>query len=135
MLNLLRMNVVSDQEFEELINESMDELPQQYITGLKNVAVTFDDEPSASQREKLKLTCHQTLYGLYEGIPLTQRGGNYSGVLPDKITIFKLPMLHQSRTTDELKQHVKHTLWHEIAHYYGLNHDRIHALENKREIS
>ncbi|HUP26311.1 MAG TPA: metallopeptidase family protein, partial [Candidatus Limnocylindrales bacterium] len=84
---------ISDEQFEALINESMDELPQQYIKRLNNVAVTYDDEPSPEQREKLKLTCHETLFGLYEGIPLTKRNGNYSMVLPDKITIFKLPMI------------------------------------------
>lgn len=132
MLNLLSIMIdISDEQFEQLINESMDELPQEYIKGLKNVAVTYDDEPTPEQREKLKLTCHQTLYGLYEGIPLTKRNGSYSMVLPDKITIFKLPMLHTSQNLAELKKQVKHTLWHEIAHYYGLDHDRIHALEKK----
>lgn len=131
MLNLLSMNDISDQDYERLINESMDELPQHYITGLKNVAVTYEDEPTEEQRERLKLNCHQTLYGLYEGIPLTKRGNGYSFVLPDKITLFKKPMLHSSSDTNELKKHVKHTLWHEIAHYYGLDHDRIHMLETK----
>jgi predicted Zn-dependent protease with MMP-like domain len=125
------MNDISDQDYEQLINESMDELPQQYITGLKNVAVTYEDEPTPEQRERLKLTCHQTLYGLYEGIPLTKRGNGYSFVLPDKITLFKKPMLYSSSDINELKTHVKHTLWHEIAHYYGLDHDRIHMLETK----
>ncbi len=131
MLNLLSMITISDEQFEQLINESMDELPQQYIKGLKNVAITYDDEPTPEQREKLKLTCHQTLYGLYEGIPLTRRGASYSFVLPDKITLFKLPMLFASGSVGELKKQVKHTLWHEIAHYYGLDHDRIHYLEGK----
>jgi predicted Zn-dependent protease with MMP-like domain len=125
------MMEITDEQFELLINESMDELPEQYITGLKNVAVTYDDEPTPDQREKLKLTCHQSLYGLYEGIPLTRRNGNYSMVLPDKITLFKNPMIQTSGNSDEIKQQVKHTLWHEIAHYYGLDHDRIHSLENK----
>lgn len=130
-LTIGRMNEISDQDYEQLINESMDELPQQYITGLKNVAVTYEDEPTPEQRERLKLTCNQTLYGLYEGIPLTKRGNGYSFVLPDKITLFKKPMLYSSSDISELKQHVKHTLWHEIAHYYGLDHDRIHSLETK----
>lgn len=122
---------VSDEQFEALINESMDELPQDYIMRLDNVAITYDDEPSADQRKRIKLGCHQSLYGLYEGVPLTKRNSNYSMVLPDKITIFKFPMLQSTQTLSELKKQVKHTLWHEIAHYYGLDHDRIHALENK----
>lgn len=121
---------ITDEQFETVINQAMDELPEQHIKGLKNVAITFEDEPSAEQREKLKLSCHQSLYGLYEGIPLTKRNGNYSMVLPDKITIFKFPILQSSRSMSDIKQQVKHTLWHEIAHYYGLDHDQIHKLEN-----
>lgn len=120
---------ITDEQFEQLINESMDELPQEYITGLKNVAVTFDDEPTAEQRQKQQLRPDQTLFGLYEGIPLTKRGAGYNLVLPDKITIFKGPITNASRDAASLKAQVKHTLWHEIAHYYGLDHDRIHAIE------
>ena len=122
---------VSDEHFEALINEAMGELPQEYIKGLDNVAITFDDEPSATQREKLKLRCHDTLYGLYEGIPRTQRGSNYAMVLPDKITLFKKPIEHTSHDMNALKAQIKNTLWHEIAHHYGLGHNRIHKLEQK----
>lgn len=120
---------ISDVQFEELINQSMDELPQEYIRGLKNVAVTFDDEPTPEQRQKQQLSPDQTLFGLYEGIPLTRRGAGYNLVLPDKITIFKGPITRASHDAASLKAQVKHTLWHEIAHYYGLDHDRIHAIE------
>lgn len=122
---------VSDEVFEKLISESMDELPQEYVTGLNNVLVTYEDEPTAEQREQLKLRCNETLFGLYQGIPRTQRNNNYTMVLPDRITIFKNPMLHVSHDMAALKHQVKHTLWHEIAHHYGLDHDRIHALEGK----
>lgn len=122
---------VSDEQFDALISESMDELPQEYIKRLDNVAVVYDDQPSPEQRQKLKLRCDQSLYGLYEGIPLTKRGAGYNLVLPDKITIFKHPMLQLAHDLADLKRQVKHTLWHEIAHYYGLDHNRIHALEQK----
>lgn len=122
---------ISDEQFEQLINESMDELPQEYIKRLNNIAVVYEDEPTSEQRQKLRLRCDQSLFGLYEGVPLTKRGAGYNLVLPDKITIFKYPMLHIANNLGELKKQVKHTLWHEIAHYYGLDHDRIHALENK----
>jgi predicted Zn-dependent protease with MMP-like domain len=109
----------------------MDELPEQYMRNLDNVAVTYADEPTPDQREKLKLHCNQTLYGLYEGIPRTQRGAGYNLVLPDKITIFKNPILYSSADMTTLKKQIKHTLWHEIAHHYGLDHGRIHQLESK----
>ena len=109
----------------------MDELPEEYISRLDNVAVTYEDEPTPEQRLKLKLRCDQTLFGLYEGIPLTKRGMGYNLVLPDKITIFKWPLMAASRDIHDLKKRTKHTLWHEIAHYYGLDHKRIHELESK----
>ncbi|MDZ7785737.1 MAG: metallopeptidase family protein [Candidatus Saccharibacteria bacterium] len=122
---------VSDERFEEIINLTMDELPQKYIAGLDNVAITYEDEPSPGQREKLKLRCDSLLFGLYEGVPRTSRGGINNLVLPDKITLFKKPILHVSADEVQLKSNVKHTLWHEIAHYYGLDHEHIHAIEKR----
>lgn len=122
---------VSNDEFDQLITTAMDELPEAYVSQLDNVAITFENEPSPEQRVKLRLRCNQTLYGLYEGVPMTQRGSNYSFVLPDKITIFKKPIEHTSGSMNELKAQIKNTLWHEIGHHYGLDHDRIHHLEDK----
>lgn len=120
---------ISDDEFSKLIGECMDELPERYVLGMKNVLVTYEDEPTEEQRRKQKLQAYQTLYGLYEGVPLTKRNAGYQFVLPDRITIFKLPMLHSSSDMTQLKAQVKHTLWHEIAHYYGLDHERIQEIE------
>ncbi len=120
---------VSDEQFDKLIGQSMDELPQEYITGMKNVVVTFENNPSPQQRLKQQLRQDQTLFGLYEGIPLTRRGAGYNLVLPDKITIFKGPISQSSTDMPSLKRQVKHTLWHEIAHHFGLDHDRIHEIE------
>lgn len=126
---MVSMLTMSDEEFEKLLGEAMDTLPEKYVKGLNNVLVTYEDEPTAEQRTQLKLHCNQTLYGLYQGIPRTQRGAGYNMVLPDKITIFKHPILYSVASLEELKEQIRHTLWHEIAHHYGLDHDRIHALE------
>lgn len=120
---------VTDDEFDDIISSALEELPKQYTQNMKNVAIVMADDPTPEQRDKLNLHCNQTLYGLYEGIPLTKRGANYNLVLPDKITIFKNPILYSSPTKDAFKAQVKHTLWHEIAHHYGLDHDRIHEIE------
>lgn len=125
------MNEFSDEQFDTLITRAMDELPQEYIRGLQNVAIVMADEPDAVQREKLKLRHDHLLLGLYEGVPRTARTGNEAGILPDKITLFKYPILTVSRNDEELFEQIKRTLWHEIAHYYGLDHDRIHHLETK----
>lgn len=129
------MPPLSDKDFEAMISRAIDSLPENRIKGLDNVAITYDDEPSSDQRKKLNLRGSQTLYGLYEGIPLTKRAAAsslFSGTpmtLPDKITIFKLPILAGASSLKEVEEQVKHTLWHEIAHYYGLDHDQIGRLE------
>ena len=122
---------LSDQQFDSLISRAMDELPQEYITGLDNVAIVYDDEPTDEQKQKMKLDSHHLLLGLYEGIPLTRRGSGYSFVLPDKITLFKRPILAVVHSESELFEQIKRTLWHEIAHYYGLDHDRMDQLRQK----
>jgi predicted Zn-dependent protease with MMP-like domain len=120
---------ISDQKFDELISRAMDELPQKYIKGLDNVAIVYADDPDEHQRIKTNLRPNSLLFGLYEGIPLTKRGAGYNFVLPDKITLFKNPILAVVHTPDQLFEHIKRTLWHEIAHYYGLDHDRIDELQ------
>lgn len=127
------MYELTDEQFDALITRAMDELPQEYIQGLNNVAIVMADEPTQEQNVKMKLRKEgKILLGLYEGIPLTQRGASYTFVLPDKITLFKHSILRVVHNEDELFEQIKRTLWHEIAHYYGLGHGRIHELESKR---
>jgi predicted Zn-dependent protease with MMP-like domain len=122
---------ITDEQFDSIISNALDELPKQYTDNMKNVAIVMADDPTEDQRVKLKLRCHETLFGLYEGIPLTKRGAGYNLVLPDKITLFKNPLISASHDLAAFEKQVKHTLWHEIAHHFGLDHDRIHELENK----
>lgn len=125
------MRELSDEAFDALITRAMDELPQEYIHGLENVAIVMADEPNQHQVDKLKLRHDHLLLGLYEGVPRTGRTGNEAGLLPDKITLFKYPILAVSNDEASLFEQVKRTLWHEIAHYYGLDHDRIDQLEGR----
>lgn len=111
----------------------MDALPERFGERMNNVAVVYADDPTPEQRKKLQLRGYQTLFGLYEGIPLTQRGIAYNMVLPDKITLFKNPIAAVSHDMASLRDQVKHTLWHEVAHHFGLDHERIHELDEKRE--
>lgn len=123
---------VSDKEFEKLIADVMDELPEHYAKNMNNVAITYEDQPNAEQREKMNLRGSHTLLGLYEGIPLPQRGAGYMMVLPDKITLFKKPLIRASHSHESFKAQVKHTLWHELAHHFGLDHDKIYEAEDRR---
>lgn len=120
---------ISDQQFENLIAQVMDELPGHYASEMDNVAITWAEEPTIEQSAKMKLRVNETLFGLYEGIPLTNRGAGYSLVLPDKITLFKNPLTQACSSLNALKVHIKHTLWHELAHHYGLDHGHINSLE------
>jgi predicted Zn-dependent protease with MMP-like domain len=124
---------ISDKEFEQIIADAIDSLPEKYTSRMDNVAIVYEDDPSPEQRTELALRCNQTLFGLYQGIPLTRRGIGYNMVLPDKITIFKNPLLAASRDHAHLQDNVRHTLWHELAHHFGLGHDRIHELDRKRK--
>ena len=120
---------ITDEEFDALVTRAMDELPQEYITQLDNVAIVYDDNPTEEQIQRMKLDDNHLLLGLYEGIPRTQRGTGYNLVLPDKITLFKNQILAVVSSKEELFEQIKRTLWHEIAHHYGLDHDRIDHLE------
>ena len=122
------MHIVTDEIFEDLINQSIGSLPKSHLKYLENVAILKQDLPTLEQREKNSLRDNQTLLGLYEGVPLSHRQGG-TKILPDKITLFKIPLESISSNEEELKNNIRHTIWHEIAHYFGLNHEQIKALE------
>ncbi|PID99615.1 hypothetical protein CSA80_00325 [Candidatus Saccharibacteria bacterium] len=119
---------ISEQAFHELIDRAFDSLPAKHRDRVKNVAIVTADEPTPQQRKELKLRGNETLLGLYSGVPLPQRQGK-EPVVPDVITLFKLPLLARSSGEVSLYENIRHTLWHEIAHYYGLDHEKIHELE------
>jgi len=122
------MFTISDEAFADLIDQSFDELPKEHRKAVKNVAIVYAEDPTEDQREQLRLACNQTLYGLYEGVPLARRQG-VTAYPPDKITIFKGPLQRDAVDYADLRRKVHHTLWHEVAHYFGLNHTQIHELE------
>ncbi|MBO8190614.1 metallopeptidase family protein [Streptomyces oryzae] len=122
------------EEFEELVAEALDRIPPELTRLMDNVAVFVEDEPPASDPE---------LLGLYEGTPLTERGEWYAGVLPDRITIYRGPTLRMveresNRESDQeggdgggregVVEEVEITVVHEIAHHFGIDDDRLHAL-------
>lgn len=121
---------VSDKQFKAIVAEAIDGIPAPYIDRLENVAFIIEDTPTPEQSKELGLHCQDLLFGLYEGVPLPQRQGTIK-LLPDKITLFKKPLEMVSEDIDDLTKHTKHTIWHEVAHYYGLNHAKIHEIENR----
>lgn len=113
-----------------MVSRAIDGIPPPYIDRLQNVAFIIEDEPTPKQSAELGLRCQDLLFGLYEGVPLPRRQGT-TKLLPDKITLFKKPLEAVSHNIDDLAKRVKHTVWHEVAHYYGLNHAKIHEIENR----
>jgi predicted Zn-dependent protease with MMP-like domain len=119
---------ISDEHFQQLIDNAFEKLPKLHRDNIKNVAILYADEPTPEQRTQLALRNDQTLLGLYEGVPLSQRQG-IEQTFPDRITLFKGSLTASVGSEHDLQQEIYHTLWHEVAHYYGLDHEKIHALE------
>ena len=107
------------EEFEEQVAEALDRIPPELTRLMDNVAVFVEDEPPADDPE---------LLGLYEGTPLTDRGEWYAGVLPDRITIYRGPTLRMCATREEVVAETEVTVVHEIAHHFGIDDARLHAL-------
>lgn len=124
------MRFISQEEFDEIVAGAIDSIPQKYLSRLENIAFIVEDDPSLAQRQRLGLRPFETLFGLYEGAPLPTRFGQ-TKILPDKITLFKKPLLEASIDKNELRERIKNTIWHEVAHYFGLDHKRIDDLEIK----
>lgn len=122
------MVTISNEEFVDMADKAFESLPNVHRDAVKNVAIVFAEDPSPEQRVALKLRNDQTLFGLYEGVALSRRQG-VTSYAPDKITLFKGPLTRSVNTLPALQEQIRHTLWHEIAHYFGLNHDQIHELE------
>lgn len=114
------MRGVTRERFEELVVEAMDGLPPWIQERLDNVDVLVEEIPPAGR---------WNLLGLYEGIPLTQRGGGYFGVLPDRITLFKATIEASARDEDDLRRVVRHTVVHEFAHFFGISDERLRELD------
>ncbi len=119
-------------EFEKIVEEGIKAIPEKFLLKLNNVAIVIEAEPTPAQKKKLNIHPDWALFGLYEGIPQTHRGINYSATLPDKITIFQRPIEEAARDGEDIKEIVKNTVWHEIAHHFGMGEDRVHRAEVRR---
>lgn len=124
---------MTNDEFEQLVSEGIGAIPKKFRDLIENVAIVIEDHPSMEQVTKTHLAPGWTLFGLYEGVPKTKRGNPYAVNMPDKITIFRLPILAQSETPEQVREKVKETVWHEIAHHFGMSDDEIHKAEENRK--
>ena len=113
-------------DFYKLVERALEGLPPELSELLDNVAIVVDEWPNYSTPLVTGDT-NDTLYGLYEGVPLTERGAGYHGMLPDKITIFRGPLERDFRRA-ELEEQIRITVVHEIAHHFGIDEDRLEEL-------
>lgn len=122
---------VDIEEFEKWVDQGIESIEEKYLSRVKNVAVVVEDEPTQHQRDSSEVEDGLSLYGLYEGIPPTERGDSYTFSLPDKITIFRRAILEAANNHEEAKLIIRNTLWHEFGHYFGLSEDEIQIREVK----
>src|SRR5688572_17239228 len=109
------------EEFDGLVERAFRKIPARFRSRMKNIAVVVEDEPSQRQLVSARVPHGDTLLGLYEGRPLTHRSVAESFAMPDRITIFQGPHERIARDVSHLERMVHQTLWHEIAHYFGMN--------------
>lgn len=115
--------------FSKLVESAVEGLPREFLDLLENVSITVADYPSIYQTRRSGVK--GLLLGLYEGVPQTRRG-NYTGVPPDKITIFKLPILYIAKSSADVERIVRDTVVHEIAHHFGMDELQVRSAEAKR---
>ncbi len=120
--------MVEDKAFEESVFRAVERLPELFKKHLENVDIVIEDWPTKEQREEAEADDEYDLLGLYEGIPLVERTASYGMVLPDKITIFRRPLLALGLSKKELEKEIEDTVRHELAHHFGISDQRLEEL-------
>ena len=120
---------MSDEEFEALVVEAVESLPPEILKQMENVAVTIADWPTRGEMLRAGVDPRRgSLFGLYEGVPKTRRTSHYGLVPPDKITIYQGPLLTYVKEPEKIREQIRRTVLHEIAHHFGFNEEEIRRL-------
>jgi len=123
---------VTREHFNVLVAEAVREIPRRFRHAMKNVAVIVEDEPSREMLDELEMEPGDTLLGLYQGTPLTERGWGYGNALPDRISIYQRPIEDEcGDDEDEVRGCIAETVIHEFGHYFGMSEDEIEEIEEK----
>lgn len=110
---------MSEAEFEDWVDEAIAGIPAELLEQIDNCVLVIEDRPSAEEGD---------LLGYYDGIPLSERDSQYGMVGPDRIVLFREPIVDRCETRDEVVEEIRITVWHEVAHYFGIDDDRLHEL-------
>lgn len=111
-------------EFEEVVKEALDALPEEFRRRLRNIEVIVQESPSPRQSRRRR----GGLLGLYEGVPYGERGSGYSGALPDRITLFKRAIERECRAREEIVRCIQETVLHEVGHFFGFTDDQLESM-------
>lgn len=117
--------------FERLVEEALLTIPRNFRAAIENVSVVVEDEPSEELLDEMEIAPPETLFGLYQGTPLPERGWAHGNALPDRIVIYQGPIEDACETVDDIVVCVGETVIHEFGHYFGLSEDEIEAIEDQ----
>lgn len=116
------------ERFEQLVAKAIESLPEEILERLENIDIVVANKPTPEQRRYEDIGRGELLLGLYEGVPLTKRTYGYTGVVPDKITIFQQPIESVCKNDNQIVEEVQRVVRHEIAHHFGIDDDRLEEL-------
>jgi len=119
------------ERFTRLVEEALREIPQRFRDAMRNVAVVVEDEPPPHVLEEMEIGPDDTLFGLYQGTPLPERGWGYGNALPDRISIYQFPIEDECEDDEEIRDCVAETVIHEFGHYFGMSEEEIEEIEEK----
>jgi predicted Zn-dependent protease with MMP-like domain len=122
---------VNRQAFELLVQDALGTIPARFRRAMKNLAIVVEDEPAPGLLAEMEIEPPDTLLGLYQGIPLTERHWDYGNALPDRILLFQGPLERESDDEVDLVVAIGETLIHEVGHYFGLSEEEIEAIEDR----
>jgi predicted Zn-dependent protease with MMP-like domain len=125
------MREMTREQFTTLVEEALRGIPRRFRDAMQNVAVVVEDEPSQELLDDMEMEPGDTLFGLYHGIPLTERNSSYGNTLPDRISIYQLPIVEACEDEEDIRQCVAETVIHEFGHYFGLSEEEIEEIEEK----
>jgi predicted Zn-dependent protease with MMP-like domain len=117
--------------FERVVSEALASIPAEFRRAMANLAIVVEDEPPAPLLDEMEIEPPDTLFGLYQGTPLTERSWGYGNTLPDRILIFQGPHEREASDEDDLVGSIGETLIHEIGHYFGMSEEEIEEIEEK----
>lgn len=119
------------ERFRRLVEEALEEIPPRFRREMQNVAVVVEDEPQPEILEEMEVEPEDTLFGLYQGTPLPERGWAFGNTLPDRISIYQIPIEEACEDDEEIRDCVAETVIHEFGHYFGMSEEEIEEIEEK----